>query len=618
MKSIPSACRAGHLSCCLLSVFLVACAGFGTGDPVDARLSDPAVQADAPGTGRHDRLVLQATGARAADEGDDDSETAVALPDVDLTPQLLFQLLASEVAAQRGQLASATSTYQRMAEETRDPRLARRATELALANRALDRALPSARLWYELSPDSIQATRTLETLLLSTGDLQGAEPLIIKRLAQARSENKLAEFYRQTERSLSRASDKKAALALLDRVAAGDQQLTEARLALAATANAAGDQPRAVAEAQAAVRIDPANELTAITAARFAQDGPEGPQPGIAILESFLSRKPKAIEARFAYARLLAADNRKDEAREQFEVALKQEPDSPAILYSLAQLAYQTDQKDLAADYLGRYVGLPETVQRDNNPAYLFLGQIAEEKKRLPDAIGHYAKVSQGEQYLDARIRRAILLGKTGQLDDGRALLRTTSVGSQRERDRLTSAEAELLRSAGRHDEAFKLLDEALVKQPDSTDMLYDHAMAAERLDRIDVMEKSLRKLIALNPASAHGYNALGYTFADRNIKLEEAQELITKALELSPDDAHILDSMGWVLFRRGDLAGAERYLRKAFDKAPEAEVATHLGEVLFAAGRQAEARDLWARARAIDPDNPVLKSTLARLHIDL
>lgn len=597
----------------LLTVLVSACAtsGPGAGDATLISQSQSTLQSKA------DPQSEKVSASRSF-YGQAETETSGLLPDVDLSPQLLFQLLASEIAAQRGQLGSATATYLRMAEDTRDPRLARRATELALAQRALDRALPAARLWYELSPDSTQAGTTFETLLLSTGKLKEAEPLMVKRLTVARSERKLAQYYRQIERSLSRVSDKKAAFDLLERITDQDKGLTEARLALAATAVAAGDGERAVQEAEAAIAIDPVNELTAITAARFAKDGPAGQAPGLAILEKFLSRKPKAIEARFAYARMLAADERKQDARNQFELALKQEPESPAILFSLGQLAYQTDQKELALDYLDRYIALPATVQRDNNPALLFLGQITEELKRYPESIAYYGKVGQGTQYLDARIRRAIVMGSAGQVEQGREVLRSTSVGSARERARLTSAEAEILRVAERDKEAFELLDAAVLKQKENTDLLYDHAMAAERIDQIEVMEKSLRKVISLTPDSAHAYNALGYTLADRNLRLKEAKELIEKALSISPDDPHILDSMGWVLYRQGDLKGAEKFLRQAYDQAPEAEVSTHLGEVLHMAGRLAEARELWAKARELDPDNKILTSTLARLNISL
>lgn len=616
MKSRPIFQQLPVLVTVVSSLLLSACAGAG---PRNDSAAAPDQRAGASSATA--RKLAQGAPARnrsAAPGGTTDAEPAAALPDVELTPQLLFQLLMSEIAAQRGQLGSATATYLSMARDTRDPRLARRATELALSSRDLKQALPAAQLWHELSPSSALAARTLETLWLSTGKLTQAEPLMAQRRASARDNGTLAEFYRRLQRSMARVTDKAAGFRLLERVARPDLEITQARLALASAAAAAGDADRAREEAQAATRLDPGNETTAISAARSVQAAGGSRQPAIDILSDFLKRKPKAIEARFAYARLLAEENRKEDAKAQFEQALAQEPDSPAILFSLAQLAYQTDQKTVAQDYLQRYVDLPATVQRDNNPAWLFLGQIAEEKKQWQRAEAAYGKVTRGEQYVDARIRRAIVLGRQDKLAEGRQLLQTTTVGSARERGRLTSAEAQLLRHARKPKQAFDLLDMAVTRQPDNSDLLYDHAMAAERVGEITVMEKSLRRVIELRPDSAHAYNALGYTLADRNERLDEAEKLIRKALSIAPKDPHILDSMGWVLFRRGDLAGAEKYLREALAISDEVEIVTHLGEVLHRQGRSAEARKYWAQAMSQDPDNEILRKTLARLNINL
>jgi Flp pilus assembly protein TadD len=613
MKSRPIFHQLPMLATLISSIFLSACAGAGPRTSADQQVADRTT-----GSSVTARKLAQGTRSRASRAASSNAEPAASIPDVDLTPQLLFQLLMSEIAAQRGQLGSATATYLSMARETRDPRLARRATELALSSRDLKQALPAAELWHELSPASPLAARTLETLWLSTGKLTQAEPLMAQRRANARDAGKLAEFYRRLQRSMGRVTDKAAGFRLLERIARPDLDVTEARLALASAAAAAGDGPRAVKEARAAIDLDPDNEITAISAARSAQAGSAARQPALDILSGFLQRKPKAIEARFAYARLLADDDRKEDAKAQFERALADEPDSPAILFSLAQLAYQTDQKDVAQDYLQRYVDLPKSVQRDNNPAWLFLGQIAEEQKKWGPANKAYANVTEGEQYLDARIRRAIVLGRQDKLAQGRKLLQTTSVGSARERSRLTSAEAQMLRHAKMPREAYDLLDLAIKRQPNNGDLLYDHAMAAERIGKIQVMEKSLRKVIELRPESAHAYNALGYTFADRNERLDEAEKLIRKALSIAPKDPHILDSMGWVLFRRGDLAGAEKFLRQALALSDEVEIVTHLGEVLFRQGRAAEARKYWAQAKSQDPDNEILRKTLARLNVNL
>ncbi|MEY4212957.1 MAG: hypothetical protein RL458_1183, partial [Pseudomonadota bacterium] len=284
----------------------------------------------------------------------------------------------------------------------------------------------------------------------------------------------------------------------------------------------------------------------------------------------------------------------------------------------LAQVAAQAGQSSLAQSYLQRYLDLPAEIARDNAIAMLFLGQIAEEEKRFEDAIGWYARVDSGEQVDTARIRRALILGRLKRIDEALSVLREGIPDDPRARARLIAIEAQVLREAGRYADAFKVLDDALKRQPDDTDLLYDHAMAAEKVNRIDLLEASLRKLIEVKPDHAHAYNALGYTLADRNLRLVEAQRLIEKALELAPDDAHILDSMGWVLFRRGDLEGAIRYLRKAFALRADVEIGVHLGEVLWQAGMQDEARQLWRDAREREPANEVLRETLVRLNITL
>lgn len=544
--------------------------------------------------------------------------SARALPEIDLSPQILFQVLAAEIAAQRGEVGSSAATYLSLARRTRDPRLAQRATELSLAARAPDRALTAARLWLEIEPSSRLASQTVDALQLSTGALSTAEPTLRTRLERARRDGTLPQTYESLQAALLRAPDKKQALALLERLAAPDQAVAAARLALAAIASAADAHERAAAEAAEAYRLSPDDENTAVMAARYGARAPGGMNNALTLLEQYLARQPRSLEARFTLARLLSQAGRADDARAQFEAALALDPTNPVILFSLAQVAAQAGQSSLAQGYLQRYLDLPAEIARDNAIAMLFLGQIAEEEKRFEDAIGWYAKIDSGEQVDTARIRRALLLGRLKRIDEALSVLREGIPDDPRARARLITVEAQVLREAGRYADAFKVLDDALTRQPDDTDLLYDHAMAAEKVNRLDLLEASLRKLIEAKPDHAHAYNALGYTLADRNLRLGEAQRLIEKALELAPDDAHILDSMGWVLFRRGDLEGAIRYLRKAFALRADVEIGVHLGEVLWQAGMQDEARRLWREAREREPANEVLRETLVRLNITL
>ena len=538
------------------------------------------------------------------------------LPEVDLSPQILFQVLAAEIAAQRGEVASAAATYLALARATRDPRLAQRAAELSLAARSPDRALTAARLWLELEPNSRLAGQTVEALQLSTGALGTAEPALRTRLERARRDGTLAQTYESLQAALLRAPDKKQALAMLERLSAPDQNVAAARLALAAIASAAEAHDRAAAEAAEAHRLAPNDESAAVMAARLAARTQGGLASALGLLEQFLVREPKSLEARFTLARLLLQAGRVDDAQKQFEAALAQDPDNPVILFSLAQVAAQAGQNSVAQRYLQRYIDLPADIARDNAIALLFMGQIAEEEKRYEDAISWYARVDVGDQADVARIRQALLLGRLKRVEEALALLREPAADEARMRSRLIAVQAQVLREAGRYADAFKVLDDGLKRLPDDTDLLYDHAMAAEKINRIDVLEASLRKLIEAKPDHAHAYNALGYTLADRNLRLSEAQRLIEKALELAPDDAHILDSMGWVLFRRGDLEGAIRHLRKAYALRPDVEIGVHLGEVLWKAGMPDEARQLWRDAGSREPTNDVLRETLQRLNV--
>jgi len=540
-------------------------------------------------------------------------------PLVDLSPQLLFQLLAADIAAQRGDAGSAWSTYMAIARQTRDPRVARRAAETAIGARAIEQAIQSAQLWAELAPGSRGAAQMLETLWLGSGRLDQIEPIMVERLAKARTEGSLPAAYVQLQRALQRAQDREAAWQLVQRLSGPDLNLSAARLVRAAFASAADDHLAAAEEANAAVRLAPDDESAVVAAARATHRLPGRQQEGLALLERHLQRQPMALEARYAYARLLLADGRTDAAREQLERALAQQPDSPAVLFSLAQIAYhQGKQPDDARRHLMRFVELPRSVPRDDTPALLFLAQIAEEAQRLEEAIAWLERVPRGEQWAVAVVRRALLIARSGKVEAARELLQNAPVTQTRERVQMLSAEAQVLREARRYQEAFDVLARGLERMPDNPELLYDHAMAAEKLDRIDVLEASLRRLIALRPDHAHAYNALGYTLADRNIRLDEARTLIERALALAPDDPHIIDSMGWVLFRQKDYPKALEYLRKAYGVLPEVEIAAHLGEVLWAMGRTEEARALWREARGREPDNATLRETLARLNVAL
>lgn len=541
------------------------------------------------------------------------------LPHLSLTPPMLYELLAAEIAVQRQQLQTAYNSFAGLAAQTRDARLARRATEIALAGRAFEQALTSARLWSELDPAADEPKQAVEALLLATNRLTEVEPMLVARLARAREQGTLDVFYGQLQRTLPRIEDRDGAWALLQRISEPDLNVPAARRTRAIMAEVAGQRDAATEEAQAAYKLSPDDPAMAIQAARLlqAQDD-EGPARAARLLDGFVRAHPDEQVVRLALARVYLADRQLQPARATLDAALKQDPQDPQALFLSAQTAYQAKDLDAARTQLIRYTDLPESIERDNASAWIFLSQIAEDQKKPAEAISWLERIDGGEMFLPAVSRRAQLLARGGDVAAAQKLLDSTEARTPQERQALLSARAGVLREAQRYQEAFDLLDKALAANPDNPELLYDQAMAAEKIGRIDALEKSLRRLITLQPDNAHAYNALGYTLADRNLQLQEALKLIEKANELTPDDPHIIDSLGWVHFRLGNTEQALKYLRQAYEMKPDVEVAAHLGEVLWQSGARDEAMKVWREASGREPMNEVLRGTLARLNIAL
>ena len=274
----------------------------------------------------------------------------------------------------------------------------------------------------------------------------------------------------------------------------------------------------------------------------------------------------------------------------------------------------------LLAIELKDYAAAEQTLRRalaqnpkDSDTIRLYLGQVDEERKRFDDAKRWYQEVGRGDQYIPAQVRYAGVVAKEGDLAGARRYLQQLPVQNNQQRVQLIQAEAQLLRDQSQYQEAYDLLGRSLDKLPNYPDLLYDYAMAAEKVNRVDVLESNLKKLIVIKPDHAHAYNALGYTLADRNERLKEAEEYIDKALKISPDDPFILDSKGWVLYRRGQTKEALVYLRRAFAERPDPEIAAHLGEVLWAQGQKDEAEKVWRQALQDNPDNEALRTAVKR-----
>lgn len=528
------------------------------------------------------------------------------LPNQDLTEAVLYEYLLAEIAGQRGSIGLSAQAYADLAKRTRDPRIAKRATEIALYARMPNAAIEAAKIWYETEPSSMQALQTLTSLLINAKRNEEALPYLQRLLAA--EGNSAADGFLQLSRLLANSQDKAVTLKLVQQLAQPYPKLAQAHFAVAQAAAAAGQSELALAEVRAASELKPDWEPAALLEAQLLQR--QSSALALQRLAAFIDLYPKAKDVRMSYARVLVAERRYPEARAEFQTLSKDFPDNVDVVFAVGVLSLQLQDYALAEANFKRLLLLP---YREKNTVRLYLGQLAEEQKNYPEALRWYEEVASGEQHLQAQIRYALVLNKQGKLDAARAYLRQVEAGTSQAKAQLLLTEAQMLRDANRTREAFDLIGGALKSMPDQPELLYDYAMLAEKLERMDLLEVSLKKLISLQPEHAHAYNALGYSLADRNLRLPEAQALIEKALQLAPEDPFIIDSMGWLLYRTGKNQQALEYLRKAYSARPDPEIAAHLGEVLWVAGERSEAEKIWLEAAEKVPGNDALNNTIKR-----
>ncbi|KAF0166682.1 MAG: hypothetical protein FD157_630 [Rhodocyclaceae bacterium] len=525
------------------------------------------------------------------------------LPKQELTGQILYQFLLAELAAQRGQFALSAGAYLDLAKSTRDPRIVRRAAEIAFHARQYDAALEAARLWLAIEPESQQARQMQATLLLASGRIEELAGSLARDLEAEGP--RAGDALLRVARAFARYPDKAAVQRLFDQVTQPYLGLAEARLVRAQAAVGIGDGDRARSEIDLALELRPTWEMAALFKAELLPKG----AAQIDFLKSYLDVNPQAQEVRLAYARALVSEKRYEASRSEFRRLLSTHPDNPDMLYAVGILSLQVNDVAEAEQQLRRFV---EIGRGDLDPARFYLGQIADQTGRPEDALRWYDQVAAGEHALPAMVRAAQVLLRQNKLDEARERLAAARANAPGE-SRLVVAEAQLLRDAGRHAEAYVFLARMLEVQPDQPEILYETALTAEKLGYIDVLERHLRRLMVLKPDSAQAYNALGYSLADRNLRLDEAAQLIDKALSLAPDDPFILDSKGWVLFRQGKTTEGLAALQKAYAQKPDAEIAAHIGEVLWTLGRRDEAQAVWREASKAHPTNEALTATIKR-----
>lgn len=521
--------------------------------------------------------------------------------------EAVLTLLLADMAAQRGDYAQAAAKYTAVAEQARDAELARRAVQAALYGQNVPAAIAAAQAWQRIDPQSVDAAQLLTGLELQQGNAEAARTHLRSLLALKNFSSR--QDYLNLVRLLNQNVPPETLFGVLDALLESRPDDPQALFAYCLAATGLGQAQRADRPSARLLELQPdADEALLLRAQILLQTG-QSPAAS-ELLRGFLKTHPRHAQARLTLARVLLEDKDYAGARDAFETVLKQDPANGDARLAAALLAGQLGDRRTARAQLLKLAG----DQKRADQAHFYLGKLAEDSGKPTQAIDHYAQVKAGEHYVDALLQRANLLARQGDLDAGVALLAKAASESDDNRMRFLLAQSDLLLQGNRAHQAEALINEALVQDPDSMELLFARSMVLDKLNRTAEMERDLRRILEIDPKNANALNAWGYTLADRGERLDEAHTLINRALEQSPDNPYILDSLGWVLFRKGDLVGAESYLRRALSLLPDAEVYAHLAEVLHAQGRTDEARKVLAEGLGKSPQDARLLGVQSKL----
>ena len=557
-----------------------------------------------------------------------------------LDAPMFYQLLIGELELRTGEPGNAFEVILDAARRTRDEQLFRRAVDIALQARAGDQALSATRAWRQALPQSLDALRMQLQILSALNRMTDlAEPL--RALLAATPEAERSALIASIPRFLQRAPDKRQAARLIETVLEPYLKAPTTRVAaLVSTGRAwalAEDADQALDRARRAQALEPQAPGPALLALELMAQRPAAED----LVRAHLQAAPADPAIRLSYVRTLMAGQRYVDAVAQLDRVTADQPELPQPFLTLGALHLEMRHPQQAEASLRRYLELlaangpaakPAPKEDDDDDdadatqgaaqgqvqAWLMLAQAAEQRGDFATAETWLGKIDDPKRALEVQTRRATLLARQGRVADAREAVRRAPEREPGDARAKLVAEATVLREVKRWSDAFEVLGQAANRFPDDPDLLYEQAMVAEKMDRLDEMEGLLRRVIGLKPDNAHAHNALGYSLADRSQRLPEARDLIKRALELSPGDPFITDSLGWVEFRMGNVDEALRLLRQAYAARPDVEIGAHLGEVLWASGQRDEARRIWAESKGRDAANDVLRETLARLKVDL
>jgi len=536
----------------------------------------------------------------------------VRLTSNELNTQLIEKLLVAEIAGQRGMLTTAVRYYVDAARLSQDPDVAERAARIAVYARETSKALEAARLWVALSPMDVDARQVLSALLVRSGKTDEALSHFEAVIADGDQDEQKG--YLLITSLLSKEQDKIAALQVMEKLVAKRQNSVHAHYAYSHLALLVGEYQKAEKAVHEALKLKPdwiqAQILLVNILSRQGRD-----KEALGHLDQVVAEHEDDHSLRLFYARKLVDAKRLVDAREQFSKLIDtDDQDARAdALYALGLLSLQLNDRDSARDHFKKLVD----IDKRTNEANYYLGQMAERDEEHSRAIEYYGQVQYGDHNIDAQIRIAVLVAKTGKVEQARQRLQSIETKTSDVSLRVYLAEGEILRNNKQQQKAFDLYTEALAELPDNIELLYARALTAEKVGLLDVTIHDLQEIVERQPNNAQALNALGYTLVDRTDRIADGVKLVERAYKLNTNDPAITDSMGWAYYRIGRHTDALRLLRKAFSLNKDAEIAAHLGEVMWVNGDQDGAKEVWEAALRETPQHKVLLDVINRFTND-
>ena len=520
--------------------------------------------------------------------------------------EFVYKFLLAEIAAQRGDLTSAGHLYYDLAKLTKNIPLAQRATNIAGYARNGRLALDSAELWRQLDNDSLEAKQILAELFISSGNLAKARPIIEKLLEQEKTR---ADGFLYLNNLLSKVENKKNALRFILAISKPYPDLAEAHFSIAHTAYFAGDLKLAEKELDITESIKPNWETAALF--RGYMLAIDWPEKALEFYQSFLNVNPNSNEVRLEYAKILANLKMYSKAKSEFLRLVDGSLASPEISLTVALLSLELNDNILAEKFFNQAL---ERNYSDRDKIQIYLAKIYLDRKEPDQAITFLDRISSGQLFVEAKILTAEIIAEHRSVDDGIASLLKYKNLSSNDKLQFLKARTSLLYNNNRQQDAFDLMKGEDSNFNDSAEFKFDYAMLAEKMGNLLLMEQLLKEAIKIKPDYAYAYNALGYSYADRNIKLADAKKYIEIALSISPNNHYIMDSMGWLHFRMGNIEIALQFIEKAYKIQKDPEIAAHLGEILWKMGKLKQAEKVWEESIKTYPSNTVLLETFERL----